>query len=273
MGYDKNREQNIASMSFYQNLLTRFVETGEKPVLDTPESDPLTVYLVDTMGDTELRAAVLNSRIAARVFVDTMVQFVSLNLQKANFRFQRSRSELQRIKESASWSVIKRQGAWNALLTELESAYGSLGFERGFYDREADLNGQDDALWESLLIDWRYYYDLRARLDKSTFINERREAQDRLLHTNLKQATRYATANSITEEGFMQTWALMGGRWNTLEFERLYRTTRLQSRYAVLKKIVNRMGRTCDDSGKRRLSVGFGRNESLPYAPIRTSTA
>ena len=64
-------------------MLHAFVDSGEEPDALTCECDVLAQYLCTAMHDAQVKALVLNDEVAARVFVDTMAQFVSLNLQKA----------------------------------------------------------------------------------------------------------------------------------------------------------------------------------------------
>lgn len=63
-------------------LLHTFVNTGEMPDVQYCADDALVNYLAETMRDVQLKALVQSDVIAARIFVDTMAQFIQLFLQK-----------------------------------------------------------------------------------------------------------------------------------------------------------------------------------------------
>lgn len=77
----------------YMHLLQHFAETGECEAPELHREDAIASYLTQTMSDVTLRAQVLGSPVCARIFMDTMVQFVSLMLQKANYHLQRVSAE------------------------------------------------------------------------------------------------------------------------------------------------------------------------------------
>lgn len=70
-------------------LLHTFVNTGEMPDVQYCADDALVKYLAETMRDVQLKALVQSDVIAARIFVDTMAQFIQLFLQKAAYQQQR----------------------------------------------------------------------------------------------------------------------------------------------------------------------------------------
>lgn len=255
--------------AFYLEMLTTFVRTGEVPAVAPSSTDPVLDYLLGVMADADIRAAVLLDEVAARVFVDTMIQFVSLNIEKANFRFRRATAERDDCAEAASWSYAKRDGNWEALLSRLSGDYEAYGFERGFY-AEAFGGGpeavRDEALWQSLLDDWQRHYDLREAFERRRFLADRMPAQQRLLETNLRAAPAYVREHALPAEEFMQAWGMMGGRWNSLEFERLHRVVRLQRFHPELERVARLMGRTAAPEGGRKLGSAPGVSDLLAHA-------
>lgn len=254
--------------AFYMKMLHAFVSSGEEPDALTCECDVLAQYLRTAMHDAQVKALVLNDEVAARVFVDTMAQFVSLNLQKAAYQMQRCSYERKQIAEAAEWSHIKRRDNWQALVQMMDDKYAAQGFDKGFYNREFGEKGQsdDDALWQTLLNDWQNNLDLRLALHKREFLESRRELQNRLLHNNLKAVTQYVQQHGVNQERFYQSWALMGGRWNVVEYERLQQVVDFQRRYPVLQTITDRMGRVADALGHKRIGYSQGNEEQMQHA-------
>lgn len=264
-----NNNPLCAEPAFYLKILRNFVETGEEP--DTQllyADDALTRYLAETMQNVQLKAMVLNDRIAARIFMDTMTQFISLNLQKAAYQRQRCSFDKQQIEAASKWSLIKRRDNWKALVQTIDDKYKEQGFDSLFYSHEFNYNNgyENDGLWQSMLNNWNDCIELQLSQRKTEFLKSRRTLQDMQLRNNLTSATHYIKEKGVSEERFCQAWALMGGRWNTFEYERLQQVVNLQQRYPVLNKITDRMGRTADPLGN--LSVGYasGTTEQIEHA-------
>ena len=76
------KSNEVNSTEFYHNLLKAFIETGEVPDASLYADDALTMYLYITMSDVRVASQVLSDEIAARIFMDTMMQFVSQSLQR-----------------------------------------------------------------------------------------------------------------------------------------------------------------------------------------------
>ena len=58
------------------------MKTGECAETD---SEPLYAYLLSVMNEPIIKIQVLNNDICARIFYDTMVQFIKLNLEKERY--------------------------------------------------------------------------------------------------------------------------------------------------------------------------------------------
>ena len=254
--------------AFYHQLLQQFVETGRYESTPELKDDALTAYLMETMDNPIIATQVLSSKVSARVFLDTHLQFIALCLQKANYRLQRTAAERGQIREAEQWSLIKRQSGWRALLAQIDDAYGSDGFERAFFEQE--LSTEDGVLnegkWTYFLNEWEYLLNARLDTEKQRFVQERKTMEQRLLQTNLRAVDAYLKSNSVSHEDFYQTWGLMGGRWNALEFERLLQVARLQQRYPLLIEVADIMGRKADPEGNKHIGTTSGRSEALEHA-------
>lgn len=262
------KSNEVNSTEFYHNLLKAFIETGEVPDASLYADDALTMYLYITMSDVRVASQVLSDEIAARIFMDTMMQFVSQSLQKAAFQYQRCSSERIRLQDAKQWSHTKRRDNWKALVQEVGEQYSEFGFEQDFYmdSFSTKENWRDDALWQTLLHDWSDCMAQRLEQQKREQLKSRVEAHNRQLHTNLEAATRYVKQHGISAERFCQSWALMGGRWNLYEYERLQRVVQLQQRYPVLQQITDKMGRVANAAGKQRIGYASGQIEQMSHA-------
>lgn len=93
-------------MEFYVQALDRYIATGE---CDSYNEEPLYDYLLTVMNEVTVKLKVLTDEVCARVFYDTMVQFVKLNIEKERFHLQRSMSERMGMKHALEWSLQKKK--------------------------------------------------------------------------------------------------------------------------------------------------------------------
>lgn len=254
--------------TLYLQLLQRYVETGEEPDVLLAQTDVLTAYLADTMRDATLKALVMNDEVAARIFIDTMCQFISLHQQKAAYQQSRSSFERRQLAEAAAWSVIKRRDNWQVLVQQIATKYYAQGFDAHFYTQQfSQQEGySNEALWQSMLNDWQACVEAQLKQRQEEFLESRRLLQSKLLRNNLTSATHYVREHQVSHDRFFQSWALMGGRWNVLEYERLQQVVNFQRRYPILLQIANRMGRTADALGKKNIGHTVGTSERMEHA-------
>lgn len=88
-----------------------------------------------------------------------------------------------------------------------------------------------------------------------------------LLDKYLVSIPKYLKEFSLDE--FRQAWTLMGGVWNTVEYERTLPIVQIQRRYPVLLTAAKRVGRVPDDQSREQapVSVGGGRLSIQHSAP------
>ena len=108
--------------AFYVQALDRFVATGECAETDT---EPLYAYLLSVMNDSMVKVQVLGDEVCARIFYDTMIQFIQLNLEKERYNLRKSQSERTGMKLVLEWSMAKRKDGWQALLQQISDKYRS----------------------------------------------------------------------------------------------------------------------------------------------------
>lgn len=258
----------MKNKAFYRQMLQAFVASQSIPDKRLYADDPLTHYLWQTMTDEVLRSQVLSDEVAARIFVDSMMQLVGLYLQKANYHEQRFAYERRQMAEAAQWSIEKREESGPALLQQIGLRYAAQGMDVNFYQHELEQRQgpADDALWQALLNDWQYHLDVLIAQNNQRYIESRSSLQSLLLHNNLQAAPTYVREHGISKERFFQSWALMGGRWNALEYERLQAIVNLQQRYPILEKVAKRMGRVADEQGAQHTGYTSGRTERMEHA-------
>ena len=62
---------------------------------------------------------------------------------------------------------------------------------------------------------------------RQDYISERLANAQQLLDKCLEAVPRYLAEHQCSDDEFAQTWALMGGVWNVVEFERIHHVVRI----------------------------------------------
>ena len=171
--------------AFYVQALDRFVATGECAETDT---EPLYAYLLSVMNDSMVKVQVLGDEVCARIFYDTMIQFIQLNLEKERYHLRKSQSERTGMKLVLEWSMVKRKDGWQALLQQISDKYREYGFDSRFYRSYFGTEGgyADDEVWEKMVDDWEDAFQLKMHEEKEKEIAFRKDALERRLRSNLK---------------------------------------------------------------------------------------
>lgn len=244
-------------VAFYVQALDRYVQCGE---CAASSKEPLYAYLLSIMNDTTIRIQVLNDDICARIFYDTMIQFVQLNLDKEKYNLQKSQSERNEMKLVLEWSIKKRKDGWQALLQQISDKYQEYGFDSRFYRGQYGNEGKlaDEEVWEKMVNDWEEAFQQKMHEQKEKEIDFRKDALERRLRSNLKDIPDYIRQKDIDKDEFFQSWGLMSGMWNTIDFERIRKIVRIQREHPEIVKVANRMGRIADDEGQDKMYVSEG---------------
>ncbi len=259
---------------FYIQILDDFVKKGITPgdfkdvtICDVTSefwlltvTDPLVHYLHKVMSDPVLKVLALKDEISTRIFYDQMAVFIRDTLARINFDLKRSMSEKEAIGEAVNWSEYKRRNGWQALWEKLDREYKEFGFLSAYYKTEflQDANLADPNKWRRMLEDWQEALKEKMRRKReSEMIYNGEKALD-LLKKNLTNIPEYLARNKVEGEEFIQCWGMMGGMWNSFEFERIRNMTALQRKYPELITAANAMGRIADADGNEKLRVGDG---------------
>ena len=244
-------------VAFYVQTLDNYVQTGE---CAATSNEPLYAYLLSIMNDATIRIQVLNDDICARIFYDTMIQFIQLNLEKEKYNLQKSQSERNEMKLVLEWSIQRRKDGWQALLQQISDKYQEYGFDHRFYRGQFGNEGKcaDEEIWEKMVDDWEEAFQQKMHDQKEKEIDFRKDALERRLRSNLKDIPDYIRQKDIDKDEFFQSWGLMSGMWNTIDFERIRKIVRIQREHPEIVKVANRMGRIADDEGQDKMFVSEG---------------
>lgn len=90
------------------------------------------------------------------------------------------------------------------------------------------------------------------------FIEEHRPNRQRLLDKCLEAVPAYLAQHACSDDEFLQAWALMGGIWNAVEFERVRTIVRVQQKYPQVLEVARVLGRVADPRGGERVPLGMG---------------
>ena len=107
-------------------------------------------------------------------------------------------------------------------------------------------------------------YDL-AQI-KQDYISEFLPKQQALLDKYLDVVPAYLAEKGVTDDEFEQAWALMGGIWNNLEFERIRAIVKLQKDYPEVLEVAKVLGRIADDEGNEKVPLGGGNTMSVDHS-------
>lgn len=95
---------------------------------------------------------------------------------------------------------------------------------------------------------------------RQDYITEFLPRQQALLDKYLEVVPQYIVEQEVTDDEFEQCWALMGGIWNVLEFERIRAIVKLQKQYPEVLQVAKVLGRIADDEGNEKVSLGSAKS-------------
>ena len=101
---------------------------------------------------------------------------------------------------------------------------------------------------------------------RQDYINEFLPKQQALLDKYLNVVPDYLAEKAVSDDEFEQTWALMGGLWNNLEFERIRSIVKLQKDYPEVLEVAKVLGRIADDEGNEKVPLSVGNRMSIDHS-------
>ena len=264
------------SPSFYLSLIDQFVKTGEVVEIESTVQvdqpwkmyyDPVLHYLHDIMSDPMIQYRVLSSRLAGKVFYETIGRFVLECLHDEKFQNQLvvgERSEMQKMME---WSMQKKKDGWQTLLDAVNEKHKDDGFDLDFLKKKFKYNGwQKPENWELLKREWSGAIDERIRKEQTKKIKAKAGGIAGGLKNKLDQMETRMRSQGYSEDMALQAWEMMDGQWTESEFEKRLSIVEIQNKYPEIGDVARRMGRLPDEDGLDRLTVQTGISHKLEHS-------
>ena len=251
---------------YYIAILDRYIACGECPVPEDEGSEPLFTYVLSLMENPTIKVMVLSDEVSARIFYDSTLLFIRACFERERFNMQRNQSEISEMKQAYEWSPSRKENGWQALLQRVEQKYKE-GFNSAFY-KEQFRYGQyeDQMLWERMLKDWKDSMDRKTEQESWENLSAHKKRLDNKLQTTLQNVPQYLKQHQIDKKEFFQAWGLMGGMWNSIDFERIRKIVSIQREYPIIEEVANMMGRIADDEGNEQVNVSTGTRYKLEHA-------
>lgn len=98
------------------------------------------------------------------------------------------------------------------------------------------------------------------------YITDRQPKAQALLDKCLETVPQWLAEHQCSDDEFSQSWALMGGVWNVVEFERIRNIVRVQYSYPQVLQVAKVLGRQADDEGPARVPLGMGNRQRVEHS-------
>lgn len=257
----------------YLTLLKRFVTNGdvfefETDVYPPPTTfDPLLVYLQKLMKDPLVQSKVLGSRLAGKVFYETVGRFVLDCLHTQKFINQTAIGERTQMEKMMEWTMQKKQSTWQSLLQQLGEKYEKDEFDIDYLRRRFKHNGwKKPENWERLKREWQGALNEKMRKETTKKIEARGGGISGNFQQTLSQMEKHMRNEGTTEEQMLQAWEMMNGSWTETEFEKHLNIVKIQNKYPEIGEVARRMGRLPDEEGRSRLAIQTGATHRLEHS-------
>lgn len=270
-----------------QQMLEAFAEQRHAPEWTKKQRLPLANVVASILQQDDIRQRALQTEQMMRVLKDTLLHYIQRYEDKMRFQLKRKSAEMRGIEEKRRWSEDKCRVYWRTTLREKDSAdirmqkdsvYLRKQQDQGFYEREFSRLEEEEqkkgaqhpcefqTLWYSILKDQEDRITQELQREKHTYVNSSARSLQILTRNNLEQSAAYLKEHDISNELFSQTWPLMGGRWNSVEFERMRKVARLQRMYPQLCEIAELMGRKAQAEGQCTIRTSSGVTDRMEHA-------
>ncbi len=253
----------------YLKMLENFVKTGEQPEIETDVmtdyawqmyDDPILHYIVEVTHDAMIQARVLTSKLAARVFYESMGRFVVDCLHEQNFCNQKAWSERQEMAKTCEWSMQKKKDNWQSLIAAIDEKHSEDGFNKEFVKKLFQRQGwRNDANWEKLRQEWAGA--LQRQMQREVGEKVRRKApttRNGMMNMMTRMSEQHHRTDNADDGLINQAWDLMEGSFTETELEKKINIVRIQNKYPEIGEVVRRMGRTVEEEGKDHINVQDG---------------
>ena len=261
----------------YLKLLENFVKNGELPEIETDVltdypwqmyKDPILRYIVEVTHDPMVQARVLTSKMAARVFYETMGRFVADCLHEEKFCMQKSWSERNEMGKTCEWSMQKKKDNWQSLLTAIGEKHKEDGFDKEFVKKLFQRQGwRNEANWEKLRQEWAGALERQMQREVGEKVRKKMPSTSAALTNMMKMMSEQHRRTDDADDAMMaQAWDLMDGQFTESEFEKKIHIVRIQNKYPEIGEVARRMGRTVEKEGRDHLDVQTGFRFKIDHA-------
>ena len=264
------------SPSFYLSLVEQFVRTGEVVEIETTVQvdqqwkmyyDPVLHYLHHIMSDPVIQYRVLSSRIAGKIFYETVGRFVLECLHSEQFLNQIAMGERREMEKMMEWSMQKKKDGWQSLLQAVSEKHKDDGFDLDFMKKKFRNDGwQKPENWQLLKREWSGAIDEKTRKEQTRKIEAKAGGITGGLKTKLDAMENRMRSQGWSEDMALQAWEMMDGQWTESEFEKKLSIVQIQNRYPEIGDVAKRMGRLPDEDGKDRLTVQSGNTHKIEHS-------
>ena len=264
------------SPSFYLSLVEQFVRTGEVVEIETTVQvdqqwkmyyDPVLHYLHHIMSDPVIQYRVLSSKIAGKIFYETVGRFVLECLHSEQFLNQIAMGERREMEKMMEWSMQKKKDGWQSLLQAVSEKHKDDGFDLDFMKKKFSNNGwQKLENWQLLKREWSGAIDEKTRKEQARKIEAKAGGIAGGLKTKLDAMENRMRSQGWSEDMALQAWEMMDGQWTESEFEKKLSIVQIQNRYPEIGDVARRMGRLPDEDGKDRLTVQSGNTHKMEHS-------
>ena len=271
--YEKIRRKRLSPNS-YLRFIERFVEIGDVVDIETDVGvdwawkmydDRILAYLHRLMNDPLVQSVVLSSKLAGKIFYESVGQFVIDCLHEQEFANQRAMGEREQAGKIIEWSMQKKGDAWKSLLTQIDEKHHDDGFDLNYMKKQFSYNGwKKPENWEMLKREWE------AAIDKHTQkqVEKKIEAKEAGggFGRKMEKISRQIRSMGMTESEALQAWNMMDGQWIETEFEKKLNIVQIQNKFPEIGEVARMMGRLPDDEGHDRLTVQSGNKHKLDHS-------
>jgi len=264
------------SPSFYLSLVEQFVRTGEVVEIETTVQvdqqwkmyyDPVLHYLHHIMSDPVIQYRVLSSKIAGKIFYETVGRFVLECLHSEQFLNQIAMGERREMEKMMEWSMQKKKDGWQSLLQAVSEKHRDDGFDLDFMKKKFSNDGwQKPENWQLLKREWSGAIDEKTRKEQTRKIEAKAGGIAGGLKTKLDAMENRMRSQGWSEDMALQAWEMMDGQWTESEFEKKLSIVQIQNRYPEIGDVARRMGRLPDEDGKDRLTVQSGNTHKIEHS-------
>ena len=193
--------------AYYLHLIKQFTDRGDVFTLDfkeTPElKDPILLYLHHIMSDPLIQSKVLSSRLAGKIFYETIGKFVLDCLHREQFASQRAISEKKQIEKTKEWTEAKKEDHWQTLLNTIDKKHKEDGFDLDFMKKKFRASGWDNPEnWEMLRHEWSTAIDKRIQQQKADAVNKNKT------FTTQHLERQFALMENLKTEGVQEEQAM-----------------------------------------------------------------